>query len=218
MDTASTPVERQVALWVDDFTWHRKMFAQSRWRWFPETAVNIVAHKTGGRLDFASTADVPFLEGAIAKVLAQRNVALMAMAEKIIETHDVIDDFASIAELLGLTDLECLDAVQLFNATQPNVASNQHTREVLAYVPFRNPLTEAWELKQLLRVHDAAATVAEDALCDLLEELLQTRPIQVLVPLVRSRASEDGIRDRIAAAREERGESGDPRRLPEQIF
>ena len=216
--SASTEAERQAALWVDDFTWHRKGFRQSRWRWFPETAIAVVAHKTGGRLDFSSTADVSFLEEALDQVQRQREIAQWAIAEKMVQTREVIPNLDTIAELLGMPATECSHTVWLYKMTRPAVTSDQHTREVLEYVPFRNPLTEAWELKQLLRLYDAACAIAEDALCDLLDELLETRPAHVVLPLLMREQTEEQVRERIAHARRERGEPGDPRRLPEQVF
>lgn len=218
LTSASTPEEHQAALWVDDFTWHRKMFRQARWRWFPETAIAVVAHKTGGRLDFSSTSDVPFLDEALEQVYRQRDVAQWAIAEKIVQTSEVIPDLDTIAELLGLPSSECSHIVWLYKMTRPTVTSDRHTSEVLEYVPFRNPLTEAWELKQLLRLYDAACAIAEDALCDLLDELLETRPAQTVLPLLAREHTEAQVRERIAHARRERGEPGDPRRLPEQTF
>src|SRR3546814_8417335 len=90
-------------------------------------------------------------------------------------------------------------------------------RRVLKFVPFRNPLIEAFELKQLMRMWEAAVDMFEDTICDLVEELLPTRPVSVLAEAMGC-ASEKGPMQRVELAREQRGLAGDERRLPVQVF
>lgn len=208
--------EAQAAVWIDDLYWHKKMYSQARFRWFPEDPINLVTAHTGGRLDFSTPGDVPLLEQAILAAGDEWELVRNTFASKLDDTRQIIVDVREIAALLNMGLVECESALW-FHRQAPALGNNINIRRVLRFVPFRNPLLEAWELKQLLRLYEAAYDVLEDALCDLLEELLPTRDAVYLTSLTRS-STEQGMRARIAYSRELRGGPGDPRRVHHQVF
>src|SRR3546814_18583390 len=92
-------------------------------------------------------------------------------------------------------------------AAHEETRDSANIRRVLKFVPFRNPLIEAFALKQLMRMWEAAADMFEDTNCDLVEELLPTRPVSVLAEAM-GWASEKGPRPRVELGGEQRGLHG----------
>lgn len=81
--------------------------------------------------------------------------------------------------------------------------------------PLGTPLIQAWELRQTWLMYAAAYNVLEDALCDLVSELRSEHSIDELIIAVGARDVSQ-LEVRVSVAREQRGRSGDPRRIPVQ--
>ena len=103
----------------------------------------------------------------------------------------------------------------------PEARTNANVAHTLDELPFVNPLIEAWELKHLCGMYEAADNVLEDTLCDLIDELTGHVSDQDLVAAT-GMQSVASLQRRVAAARLQRGPPGrpaaDPRSgLPRQL-
>lgn len=211
------PSSPNAALWLDDLRWHKKMYRESRFRWWGQHAVDIVTWETGGQTEFVTLGHLEELQRHQYRVLDQACVVRNAMAQRLQLASDAYgDDWVTVSAALGLTEVECASAVWFAGYAPAEEFESANVQRVLKFVPFRNPLIEAWELKQLLRLFEAAADLLEDAICDLVEELLPTRPVAAIAAAADTPAS--GLQQRVDQARDERGAAGDSRRIPEQVF
>ena len=204
-------------MWLDDLRWHKHMFRQSRFRWWDEHAMRIVTRHTGGQLEFSTVRHLELLQQYQYQVGEHLLLCREAMAEPLRQARDTLGGWEPVAAALGLSVVDCKVILWFAAGTRPEDRTNVNVKAVLRKLPFSNPLIQAWELKQLWRLYEAAADIFEDAICDLIEELRPTRPEEVLV-----RASQDvspvGLAARVRHARQERGGPEDPRRTPAQIF
>ena len=208
-----------VGFWLEDLRWHRRTFVESRFRWATEDAVDVVTWHTGGQTEFTTVDDLRSLQTYQYAVLDQAQWTSNAMADKLEVARRELDEglWGSVLDGVGLTQVECDAALWFAEGAGPGERDSTNIRRVLKFVPFRNPLIEAFELKQLMRLYQAAGDMLEDAICDLLEELSSTRPDAVLAD-ASSTPGVNGIRHRVEVARRDRGLPGDQRRIPEQIF
>lgn len=206
---------QRAELWLDDLRWHRSMFRQSRFRWTGEHAMDIVTRSTGGCLDYSTVGHLRWLQRRQDEVRDRGTQCQSAMADPLRQAHAVVG-WDRAAEAVGLTVVDCRLTLAFAAGTTEAERSNVDVRRVLAQLPFANPLIEVWELKQLWRLFDAARDLLEDTLCDLLEELLETHPVDALVDATGIPAGRPTAR--IAQARLQRGVAGDPRRTPSQRF
>ena len=207
--------DEQAALWLDDLVWHKRMFMQSRFRWTGEHAMDIVTRSTSGCLDYSTVGHLRWLQRRQDEVRDRGTQCQSAMADPLRQAHAVLG-WDRTAEAVGLTVVDCHLTLAFAAGTTETERSNVDVRGVLAQLPFANPLIEVWELKQLWRLHDAARGLLEDTLCDLLEELLETHPVDELVGATGILSGRPAAR--IEQARLERGAAGDPRRTPQQAF
>lgn len=218
-DLATTyPSSPDASLWLDDLRWQKRMYRESRFRWTGQDAIGIVTWETGGQTEFTSLADLEALQRHQYTVLDSATRARNAMARRLELARDALGDgWDTVSTVLGLTELECDAAVWFARDAGEDEFDSVNIRRVLKFVPFRNPLIEAWELKQLTRLFEGAANLLEDAICDLAEELLPTRP-EAAVAAAANTHGANGLAQRISTARQERGRAGDERRVPEQVF
>lgn len=205
--------------WLDDLVWHRKSWRESIFRWYTEDALKLVTWATGGRMEFTRVDDLVELRHAQERLIDDAARARHAMADRLtVVKAETGLQWSRARELMGLTRVEAESAIWFAeHAPAEDRVETADVRRVLGYIPFRNPLSEAWELKQLVGLLEAAGDMLEDTICDLVEELLPTRPAAVLGEAAGT-PNERGLLRRVEVAREERGHEGDPRRLPEQIF
>jgi hypothetical protein len=176
----------------------------------------VVTRRTVGRLDYTTVADLQLLQSYLDPLLVYTDQVRDAMGERLGAAEGTVP-LDRVVEVLGLPLLEARAAIWSGGISRPEERTNLNIRAVLEYVPFRNPLIEAWELKQLLRMYEAACNVVEDAICDLIIELRDTRPDEVLIA-ASGAGCRRGLEGRVAVARDERGGPGDARRTPVQVF
>jgi hypothetical protein len=203
------------ALWLDDLGWHKHMFRRSRFQWAGWHVMDVVTRTTGGQLDFFTVAHLRRLQQYQDEVRDYGTQCQIAMAAPLRQAYETLG-WEPTAEALGLTVVDCTSTLTFAAGTTEEERTNGDVRRVLHRLPFSNPLIQAWELKQLWRLHEAARNVFEDVICDLLLELLPSHSADGLAeatgPLVMKPAG------RAELARLERGGPGDPRRAPQQIF
>lgn len=204
------------AVWLDDLRWHKQMFRQSRFRWTGEHVMDILTRQTSGQLDFTTLRHLQVLQRDQNHLAVVALQCRLAMAEPLRQAVLELGGKEPVAEALGLSVSTCTATMSMASGAPAEERTNADVEHVLRGLPFSNPLIQAWELKQLWRLYEAACTALEDTICDLLVELA---PLQPVAALREATAPASGIPgDRIRWARQERGEAGDPRRSAQQSF
>lgn len=212
----TTAWERPVNDWIDDLTWHRRMYSQSRFRWLGEDATTIALSYTRGRLEFTSLHDLTRLDDQLVELREHVLRLLGAVAEPL---NDVRCELSHTwGDALGAAGLSPRRASEIFWTRAGSAhLDDRDVRRVLRGIPWSNPLTQVWELLQLVGMYEAAADVLEDAVCDLAAELLQTRSPIAVAAHTRDRVPGQ-LQMRIEDNLEERGPVGDARRTPHQTY
>lgn len=210
-------VPAQADVWLDDLGWHKRMFLESRFRWTGEHVMSIVTRHTGGQLSFRTVAHLELLRRYQGQVQAYSDRCRLAMADPLLLARATLGGgWGPTGRAVGLSVVDCKATVWLAVGEPPEARTNLNVARALRDLPFVNPLIEAWELKQVWRMYEAAAGVVEDAICDLVDELVGSRPADVLA--VAAGMTVGGMWRRIADAHDARGWPGDPRRIPVQVF
>lgn len=206
--------ERSVADWVDDLAWHRHMFAQSRFRWLGEDVTTVALRYTRGRLEFTTLADLARLDEQLVELRDHILRLNASVAEPLHHVRDALPhNWTGALNAVGLSPVQ---AGQIMWAGGPPLRDRE-TQRVLGGIPWCNPLTEVWELLQLVGMYESAAAVLEDAVCDLAEELLQDRSAPAVAAHTVDRVPQQ-LQMRIEDNLEERGPAGDARRRPRQSY
>ncbi|MGB3828236.1 MAG: hypothetical protein WA962_05615 [Ornithinimicrobium sp.] len=117
--------------------------------------------------------------------------------------------------LMGLTQRE-VDEIRWRVSHSPAV-SNAEANQALRGWPLPNPYSQVWELRQVHAMWSAAVDILEDTVCDLISELAPRHGWGNLAFLIASRNGEE-VQDRVLRQRERRGEVGDARRVPQQVW
>ncbi|MBF6333640.1 hypothetical protein [Nocardia transvalensis] len=213
--------------WVEDLDWHRDSYRYSKFQWTPEDALLIATRWTRGQDTFTNVADLATLTQRQLELGDYTETCQRALGKAIAEVQRGLQrPMADVADLLGLTQLECDEAVYLATVrtlwstpASPIPDSNAQVRRIRTMCDgmfFASPLLLAWELKQLWRMYQSAYNLLEDTVVDLIVELDSVDPVAVAhasgMPNTRS------LKQRIQTQRSERGEPGDPRRDPRQVF
>jgi hypothetical protein len=209
--------QRRAELWLDDLQWHRHMFKESRFRWTGEHVLSIVTRYTGGQLSFTTVRHLELLQQHQSELQAYSHQCRLAMAMPLREARNTLGSWEAVSEAVGLSVVDCRATVWLAVGEPPEARTNMNVEQVLRSLPFSNPMLQAWELKQLWQMYEAAVGVLEDATCDLVEELRSCRPAEVLVQATGALSWRE-LELRIQDARARRGPIGDPRRIPAQAF
>lgn len=211
--------------WIDDLSWHRQVYKQSKFRWWDTEAVLVATEFTGGRNNFRTIADLRELERYRISVseYALTCQRALGLALKDVRSNLNLSGWDRVGDLLDLDPGECASSSFFATWADPydsRQISNPQVRRIRRMCDgffFASPLLLAWELKQLWRLYQAAEDVLEDTLVDLLVELRETARTQDLVRAI-GMSTEAGLDDRIAMQRDARGPVGDPRRIPQQTF
>jgi hypothetical protein len=212
-------IER-AGVWLDDLRWHQHVYQRARFRWWGDHVMKIVTSRTGGQLDFTTVADLERLHRYQSEHAEYTFQCQIAMAEPLTAALETLGSWDDVGKPIGLSVMECRSTVGLALREPPEARTNPDVERILRMVRgqvFQNPLILAWELKQMWRMHDAVVDVFEDTICDLVDELRDSRPDEVLAQAVGC-ALPKGLDTRLACAHEVRGKAGDPRRIPTQLF
>ena len=190
---------------------------RSRFRWQSADPLRGFSAYSNGQLEFLTVGDLTKL-GQIQPKLDQRRGGVgVAMGDRIATARKELSQ-SGVAEALELDVRVCDYWAHLASITDRPLHGSSEARRVLSKpLAWQNPLMQAWELKQVLRLWDAADAICEDAICDLCEELLPSRPESVLRAALAMSPYESSLRDRIVTAQTKRGEPGDPRRIHRQF-
>lgn len=215
--TSMTRVDRPPEAWVDDVAWHRQMLRQSRLRWTHENAMAIALHFTRGQLEYRSEHDLERLGAQQLRLLDEASAVRRAIARPLRAVYQEIRvTWADALNVVGLTDDEA--HLILWQGAVQGSEGTRETRRVTSGLPWSNPLTEVWELRQLASLYAAAAAILEDVVCDLADELVgEWRDLAKVAPLTSSR-SPGQLLMRLEDNRSARGSVGDPRRQRGQHY
>lgn len=209
---------REPEHWVEDTQWHRRMYAQSMFRWAPEDPVTVALRWTRGRVVFETPGHLRLLDR---QLLQLRDFAA--------QIDDIMAGRLRLASKLGSSMItsRCLELISMtadesallrWSAPPDEPPRMREADRVLAGIPVPNPFTQIWELRQLRSMYTAADNLLEDAYCDLAAELFDAGTSWDRLAQVTSHFVGTGLQMRVQEQRELRGEPGDPRRVPEQRY
>jgi len=208
----------RVEVWLNDLHWHRRMFREARFRWSGEDVMAIITRYTGGQLSFTTVHHLELLQRYQLQLGEYSSQVRNAMAEPLqLANESLGGEWVPTSDALRMSVVDCKATTWFAIGVTPEERTNVNVKRVLHGLPFANPLIEAWELKQLWRLYETAVDLLEDTICDLVDELRPTRPVDVLVAATDTR-NESGLIQRVNYARELRGGPEDGRPVPAQIF
>lgn len=208
--------DRSPEQWLEDVRWHRRMFAQSHFRWVPEDPLHIALDYSHGRVLFETPAHLSRLDDQLMELREWKGQITDAMAAPLRQARSRYTraKWDQALDLIGLTEY---DARVLIGTAHQQTRQNPDVRRVLRGFPLPNPLTNVWELRQMESMYQAAENLLEDALCDLVEELAPRHGWANLAAVTVGR-TERQLRFRLERQLQERGGPGDPRRAPHQHY
>lgn len=209
--------ERSPQEWLEDMQWHRRMFAQSRFRWVPEDATHIFLAYTRGRCLFETPAHLRSLDAQQMQLREWAGQIQDAMAQPLRQARGRCPStqWGQALDLIGLSSYEV--RVIVGSAITPDPGLNRDVKRALRGIPLPNPLSQVWELRQMHSMYRAADNMMEDTLTDLVLELVPRHGWDNLAALTVNRYGNQ-LRQRVEHQREERGKVGDPRRAPAQRY
>ncbi len=208
--------DRSPEQWLDDVRWHRRMFAQSHFRWAPEDPLHIALDYSRGRVLFETPAHLRSLDDQLMDLREWKGQITDAMAAPLRQARSRYTR-SKWEHALGLIGLTEYDARVLIGSAHQQTRANPDVRRALRGYPLPNPLTNVWELRQMESMYQAAEALLEDALCDLVVELAPHHGWANLAALTVGR-TELQLRFRLERQQQERGPLGDPRRTPGQRY
>lgn len=202
--------------WLEDMTWHRRMFRESHFRWVPEDPMGVALTWTRGRLTFETPKHLLFLDDRLDSLREFAAQIDDAMLSPLADAQRELTPAAwrNGLSLIGLTPAR----VEVLRRAAPRrLTPNPEARRVLRGIPLPNPLSMVWELRQVRGMYAAAEDLIEDAFSDLALELAPTCGWDCLAEstLLRSARS---LQTRVQQQRARRGEPGDPRRTATQRY
>jgi hypothetical protein len=194
------------------------MFGQSSFRWVPEDPMEIALNWTRGRLVYETPGHLRLLDN---QIIALRDFAAGiddAMAKPLGDAHQrcTPGDYRAGLELVGLTSRDV--SVLRHGAIGTKTAEHPEARRAVYGLPWSNPFTQVWEMRQMRGMYTAAENLLEDLFCDLVIELAPRQGWDNLARLCRFHWTTQSLEDRVEAQRTARGPVGDPRRLPAQRY
>ena len=214
---STATVERAPDDWLEDASWHRRMFRQSHFRWVPEDSLAIALAWTRGRLVYETPGHLrtldqqrhalhEFAAGIDDSMVAPLNLAEQACGPR---------RFRQGLELIDTT----LEEVTLLRFFAPrSVEQHREAQRALRGIPLPNPFSQVWEMRQMRAMYQAAEDLLLDVYCDLILELAPHHGWHALAQLGRDNRSEAALRATVEDQRRRRGEPGDARRAPAQSY
>lgn len=202
--------------WLEDMTWHRRMFGQSQFRWAPEDAMTIALRYTHGRVLYETPTHLRQLHLDLARLAAYTGQISAALVPRLDAAQAELgaDGWRTGLTLVGLTELDVAALRASYHMSGPE---NRSVQRAVRGIPVSNPLSQVWELLQVRSMYTAAACLLEDALCDLVLELAPGHGWERLAGIT-CQTDERALRERVRRHRDLRGEPGDPRRQPAQSY
>lgn len=215
MTTATAP--RHPSDWVEDMSWHRRMYRQSRFRWMPEDPAAIALTWTRGRLEYATPGDMRLLDRQLDDLREFASGIDLAMLEPLAEAERrcSANDWSTGLELTGMSTRD----LKVLRHGAPHLTTvHREARRAMRGIPWPNPFSRVWELRQMRGMYRAAEQLLEDTFCDLTIELAPAQGWQHLSQMTLYHRSARTLQSRVEDQREARGVPGDLRREPSQRY
>ncbi len=208
---------RNVMDWREDTRWHRRMFAQSRFRWTPQDALRVASRFSGGRLEFTTVKHLVLLDQAATDLFDYTDTVRLSLAGPVRAARDAFGpSWLTVLPDVGLTEIEARLILAAGSVHLDEPVSGDVSR-VLRDLPLPNPLTQIWEIRQLQGMYLAAHGVLEDTFADLITELSERVPLSLLAARTSSLTARR-LEQRLETQAAARGGPLDPRRRTEQRF
>lgn len=212
------------ATWLEDLFLHKWAYKHARYRWDPAFVRAMSARLAQGRTGFTTLADLRRLQDYKIEACTLAETITGAIGTRAAAAFMVIGDYETIADALGMTvhDVRMAAIFGCWNRGEPTAPDWDSDPDVNATLRQcakgigNNILVEAWELRQKAELFRVIDNVFEDATVDLIEELTGSVPERALVEASSSHTTAR-MHTRMHAARRDRGEPGDPRRIPNQF-
>lgn len=188
--------------WVDDALWHRRGYNQSLCVWTTEDAVRLALRYTSGKVLHEGVGDLRGLNRSIFDLMSDTWMVKALIAgrlRRIVDTAPTREGIATAVQLLGL-GLE--DALRIKNQKLSGTP-NRDVLQALEGLPYRNPITEAWELLQVQGLYEAAGDLLENAYVDEATSLAERAGIETIAAQTDD-ASAGALTARIRLNREDR--------------
>lgn len=226
MDGVSLPVStdgrwstRAPERWLGDMHAHRRQYRQSRFRWFPHDAMHVASQYARGRLEFTTPGHLRALDRSICELHEWLGEIRDALGCELKEARRRCStaDWAAALEVLGYRDLDARIVIGTAHPMHEGADRNPDVQLALEEYPYVNPLTNAWELRQVESLYYAGELLLDDALCDLAEELGEWHSLDNLAALTSDRYGSQ-LQARIQRQRGSRGGPGDARRAVRQAY
>lgn len=215
-DMTATATTRAPEDWLEDMTWHRRMYDQSKFRWVPEDPMAIALQWTRGRVEFTTPGHLRRLDVQLHALRDYAAGIQDAMLDPLALARNRCRDYAAGLQLVGMTSTE-VDILR-HSALSGKVHNHPEARRALRGIPLPNPFSQVWELRQMHGMYAAADNILEDTFCDLANELADKRGWDSLAPLTLHHHTGRGLQMRVSQQRLARGLPGDPRRIMEQRY
>lgn len=188
--------------WVDDALWHRRGYNQSLWVWTTEDAVKLALRYTRGQVLHEGVTDLRALNRDIFALMTDTWMIKALIAERLRRICDAAPDRAAIASAVQLLGLLLEDALRIKNQA-PSGEPNRDVLRALDDLPYRNPITEAWELLQVQALYEAAGDLLENAYVDEATTLASSAGLEAIAAQVDD-ASAAALAARIRLNQEDR--------------
>lgn len=217
-DMTAAPALREPSDWLEDMTWHRRMYDQSKFRWVPEDPMSIALTWTRGRVEFTTPGHLRRLDVQLHALREYAGGIQDAMLDPLALARQRCHwtDYQAGLDLVGMTQTD-VDILRR-NALGGRVRDHPEAKRALRGIPLPNPFSQVWELRQMYGMYAAADSILEDTFCDLAAELAEDSSWDSLVPLTVHHHTGNGIRLRVEQQRRHRGLQGDPRRQMQQRY
>lgn len=209
---------RSPADWLEDMTWHRRMYGQSKFRWVPEDPLSIALRWTKGRLEHTTPGHLRRLDVQIHDLRNYAAGIQDAMLEPLTQARErcTKGDYETGLALVGLTSTDV--GILRHSAIAGRVHNHPEARRALQGIPLPNPFNQVWELRQMHGMYEAADNILEDTFCDLATELTEERGWDEIAAVTLWHSTGLGLQRRVQQQRQDRGEPGDPRRHQMQRY
>jgi hypothetical protein len=193
------------------------MYAQSKFRWVPEDPMSIALTWTRGRVLHESPGHLRVLDLQRQNLQAFSHQIEDAMVPLLIDARNRSsrDSWFAGLDLIGLTPQD-VEILRFHAPWRPK--SHPEVRRALLGIPLPNPFSQVWELRQMRSMYAGAEDLLEDAVCDLVLELVPRHGWDNLAAQLAAPCSGANLQWLVGEQRTARGEPGDPRREPAQQY
>lgn len=218
---------REPQRWLQDLYWHRVSSSGSEFTWSELDVTRVFLRFARGRSAFDRLDHLVALGDQQQRLYDHLEPVRLAGAHLLTRAQQESppQHWVAARTMLNLDRVSASMAmwpVQVRPEDIPAALEHPEVRAAMHGYAFPNPLSQAWEVRQVLGMYESAVEVFEDMICDLASELQPDHGwISVSEHFSRGAGFATGpaqMRRRVDNHREERGEPGDLRRRVGQVY